>query len=367
MPQLTLNDLQTLEQSGRYQEATQAALDALKSPEEAVCLAGAVFLVANAKYDHMGDALAVLRPVHEKFAGDFTVCGALAYAAWFKGDVELCRWASHRCIALNSENLAGYLRLGMQELMSQRPAEAFLAFSAGVLHCKKEASALFEWYRLSKALMQGTNIVAFDWEGMRFSFRLATYNGHALEAAVSHMRGHLCEEEELRYLREFVGHCDSVVEVGAAVGNHTLFFAKALTPKRIHVFDANAPAVAQTKENIALNCSGPGNPEIAVHFVAVGATPGRIRIFDQDVPVVRLDDEVKDTVDFIKIDVDGMEMQVLEGCRGIIVRDRPKLMIEVQNYLKDQFQVFLHEHDYVVAREMVRAGDSNYFIRSRLK
>jgi hypothetical protein len=81
------------------------------------------------------------------------------------------------------------------------------------------------------------------------------------------------------------------------------------------------------------------------------------------VAVVRLDDELKEHVDFIKIDVDGMEMEVLEGCRGLIARDRPKVMIEVQSELKARFHAFLGEFDYIIEHEIVRTADTNYFIR----
>ena len=362
---LTIKDLQVLEQSGRFAQAHAAAVEALTSPHEADREAGALFLIANMKFDVFSEALAALKPMVERLSGDFNACHAIAYAAWFNGDPELCRWTSHRCIGLNPAASAGYLRIGMQELGLQRFAEAFCALSAGLLHCPKEIGVFQGWYKLAKALTQGVRNVQFSYDGMDVSFRLSTFNGHAMETSCRHISGHFCEEEELRYVRQFVGQCDSIAEVGAAVGNHTVFFAKALSPKTINVFDAHGPAVAQIRDNAALNCSTPGSAQVTVHHAAVGATPGRIRIFDQDVPVVRLDDELKQRIDFLKIDVDGMEMDVLEGCRGVIARDRPKAMIEVQSELKERFHAFLREYDYVIEHEIVRQADTNYFIRPR--
>lgn len=362
---LTTNDLQVLEQSGRFDEARGAALQSLNSPHEAEREAGGLFLIANMKFDVFTEALAALKPMAARLAGDFNACHAIAYAAWFKDDVDLCRWASHRCMGLNPAASAGYLRIGMLELGKQRFAEAYCALSAGLLHCPKEIGAFQGWYKLAKALTQGIKNVQFSCDGMDVTFRLATFNGHAMETACRHISGHFCEEEELRYVRQFVGQCDSIAEVGAAVGNHTVFFAKALSPKTIAVFDAHGPAVEQIRDNASLNCSVPGSAQVTVHHAAVGASPGRIRIFDQDVPVVRLDDELKQRIDFLKIDVDGMEMEVLEGCRGVFVRDRPKAMIEVQSELKEKFHAFIREYDYVVEHEIVRPADTNYFIRPR--
>ena len=158
----------------------------------------------------------------------------------------------------------------------------------------------------------------------------------------------LYEREEPRRARQFVGNCESALEVGALVGNHTIYFAKALRPKNIHVFDANPHAVAQVRENVALNGLDRGEMEIVVHHAAVGGKAGSIHMFDQDVSLVRLDDEVKERVDFIKIDVDGMELEVLDGCRALISRDRPKIMIEVQQELKPRFLAFLRGQGWVV-------------------
>lgn len=49
------------------------------------------------------------------------------------------------------------------------------------------------------------------------------------------------------------------------------------------------------------------------------------------VEAVRLDDENLKGVGFIKVDVEGTELDVLEGARGIIERDRPVLMVEIND------------------------------------
>ena len=49
------------------------------------------------------------------------------------------------------------------------------------------------------------------------------------------------------------------------------------------------------------------------------------------VEAVRLDDENLKGVGFIKVDVEGTELDVLEGARSIIERDRPVLMVEIND------------------------------------
>ena len=49
------------------------------------------------------------------------------------------------------------------------------------------------------------------------------------------------------------------------------------------------------------------------------------------VPTRRLDSYQFDTVGFIKIDVEGHELKVLEGAEAILHRDRPNLLIEAED------------------------------------
>ena len=56
------------------------------------------------------------------------------------------------------------------------------------------------------------------------------------------------------------------------------------------------------------------------------------------VDCVRLDDEQLADVGFIKIDVEGTELDVLQGALGVIARDRPVLMIEINDKMTDDAQ-----------------------------
>ena len=83
------------------------------------------------------------------------------------------------------------------------------------------------------------------------------------------------------------------------------------------MFDASADAVRQTGKNIALNGID-RTATVALRNRVVGAEPGRMTFDDKESDFVNLDGEVEERVEFMKIDVDGMEMAVLEGCRGLI-------------------------------------------------
>ncbi len=53
------------------------------------------------------------------------------------------------------------------------------------------------------------------------------------------------------------------------------------------------------------------------------------------IEVVRLDDAVEEKVDFIKMDVEGMELEALKGAGGIIRRYKPILAVSVYHKIED--------------------------------
>ena len=60
----------------------------------------------------------------------------------------------------------------------------------------------------------------------------------------------------------------------------------------------------------------------------------------------RLDDIYKGRVSFIKIDVEGHEVQVLEGGRDTIKRDLPTILIEIHEYEESKVPLLLKELGY---------------------
>ena len=57
------------------------------------------------------------------------------------------------------------------------------------------------------------------------------------------------------------------------------------------------------------------------------------------VEVVRLDDAVDDGVTYIKMDIEGAELNALAGCQETIRTNRPKLAICVYHRPSDYFEI----------------------------
>ena len=86
------------------------------------------------------------------------------------------------------------------------------------------------------------------------------------------------------------------------------------------------------------------------------------------IKVVKLDSIVKDRVTFIKMDIEGAELEALKGCREIIKRDRPKLaisiyhkkedMIELPKYIKElvpEYKLYLRHYTNCTAETVLYA------------
>jgi FkbM family methyltransferase len=137
---------------------------------------------------------------------------------------------------------------------------------------------------------------------------------------------------------------DTVVDVGAFIGDHTIAYARAVGGHgRVFAFEPNPIAYKCLKHNMALL---DGDDLLSVGFlnVALGdrtdSVPlsgnngnwGGAYIGDHmkitDVPVRPLD-EFNLAPDFIKIDAEGYEMKVLSGAQKTILKYHPTLVIEI--------------------------------------
>lgn len=137
-----------------------------------------------------------------------------------------------------------------------------------------------------------------------------------------------------------------VVDVGANIGNHTVYLSKVMGLKVIAV-EPNPPALRLLRQNIQLN---EVHDQVELHAVALGAEDGEATMQDNDpnnlgrasvamrkagtprdvtVQVRRLDDIVGNRhPSLIKIDVEGMEPAVLRGATAVLQRVHPDLLIE---------------------------------------
>lgn len=128
-------------------------------------------------------------------------------------------------------------------------------------------------------------------------------------------------------------HSGTAVDVGAHVGNHSLWFAE-VCGLQVHAFEPIR--FEALTDNIALNRL---EGVIEVHPVALGATEdiaepqgrGRLTVGSGSVPVRTLDSFELSGVTVLKADVEFMEPDVLRGGEATICGQRPTVYVEVHD------------------------------------
>ncbi|MGF9693382.1 FkbM family methyltransferase [Rhizobium sp. 0TCS1.26] len=184
-----------------------------------------------------------------------------------------------------------------------------------------------------------TKTCEFSLEGLTIRFSLPDPNDH-IQSHILRTRS-FYEEHMLREASALLPKGGTVVDIGANIGNHTIFFAK-LLGANVLAFEPNPAAVKQLRDNVAINGA---ESLVRIHDVALGSSSGRgvVSLDDAgnlgkaqvlasetgDIEISTLDHFVgEEPVDLIKIDVEGMECEVLNGGLETLRRCQPSLLIE---------------------------------------
>lgn len=170
-----------------------------------------------------------------------------------------------------------------------------------------------------------------------FDKSAATYTHKTLERTKSFLEAELLEDS-----RRFLNPGDCVIDAGAHVGNHTIFFAK-IAQCRVLAFEPDAENFASLSASVQLNDvvdrvdlrqAGLGRAKSHGRVIdgpTATASTKRVELCEDGgidvIPIDELDLEGTE-VSVIKIDVEGSELDVLKGARSLIRRDKPRIYVE---------------------------------------
>jgi len=183
--------------------------------------------------------------------------------------------------------------------------------------------------------------------------------------------------------RRYFGDGAVAIDCGANIGAHTIEWAIAMTgwgsviaveaQERIYYALAGNIALNNCFNAIAMHAavsSETGIMKIPVPNYQTASSFGSLELRKHDnnefigqavdysdekmVPVQKmaLDTLQLARVDLIKIDIEGMEMEALEGARHLIEKSRPILLIEQIKTIRERLRAWLHERGY----EVIDAG-----------
>ncbi len=162
------------------------------------------------------------------------------------------------------------------------------------------------------------------------------------------MRRPKTAEVELAFLKNVVPEDATTIDVGANCGLYTRELAR--LSRSVHAFEPSPDMATLLRQTSASN--------VAVHEVALsdhngeasllvpqgegGLVHGLASIEPQpellarpcvakSVPTARLDDVMQQDIGFVKIDVEGHELSVLQGAVGLIERCEPVFLVEAED------------------------------------
>ncbi|MCS6775946.1 MAG: FkbM family methyltransferase [Chloroherpetonaceae bacterium] len=212
----------------------------------------------------------------------------------------------------------------------------------------------------------------------RSGFRIRVPLGDQAAASIVFERQYAPEESGL--IRRLLSACDAFLDAGANLGYFSLLAHSVLEGRGVVItVEPNPCLCALIRESMALN----GYPSNTVWQAGVGAAPGQAWfvvdprrsscgriILEPDpagtpVPVVRIDDLIApqrlDLRWLIKIDVEGLEAQVIAGCTDAMARGAIFLCEvfatsaeQVQNTIRSQGYTLLDHRGMPLPAEVLR-------------
>jgi FkbM family methyltransferase len=193
------------------------------------------------------------------------------------------------------------------------------------------------------------------------------------------------------FIEKTLGPDDVFIDVGAHVGYFSLLAARRVGPTgTVLSIEPNPLALGQLEQNIRRSSLA----NICVEHIACGESQQVVQLYlhtasntsmaslstanatggaTVEVPCISLDQLFKERslarANLVKIDVEGAELQVLRGMRGIMTEMRPVIVLEVEPHLLmgcgtsvQEVLALLEELDYGC---VPLAGHSNYVCRPK--
>lgn len=198
-----------------------------------------------------------------------------------------------------------------------------------------------------------------------------------------HATGQFYEMEELEIIRKWCPPGAVFCDIGSNVGNHAIYALKFLHASRVILCEPNPIAIQILLTNLGLNglldrCDtsrlGYGVSDRNEGGMVIKAEPrnlggGKIQKSEEEetgeggITLRRGDELLADvTPDFVKIDVEGMEMSVLEGLAGMLARCRPVFFVEVENANREAFEKWMQENGYATRARFRRYRANENFL-----
>ncbi len=143
----------------------------------------------------------------------------------------------------------------------------------------------------------------------------------------------------LNKTRPYTGNVTRVLDIGGCAGAFTLALLEHGIGAEFDIFEPSSVALPYLYHNTE------GIEGITIHELGASSSNktallysdenlGKYNLYDgetyEEVQLVRLDDVIDGPVDVIKLDVEGHELEALQGANGILEQYHPRIIIEAK-------------------------------------
>ena len=196
-------------------------------------------------------------------------------------------------------------------------------------------------------------------------FYLPNYKDDLIQGIISGTNNYF-SFGELKVMGSYLDKNSVVVDAGANIGNHTLYFANECNVKKIYAFEPVPYTYKILAKNIEINNLGE-RVEAICAGLSDKVTSGAIKTCDLKnlggtnimpyenggMKLITLDSmKIKEKIDFIKIDVERMDYETLCGAKETILRDKPTIAIESFREEYAKTEPFLKDLGYEMAEDL---------------
>jgi FkbM family methyltransferase len=190
-----------------------------------------------------------------------------------------------------------------------------------------------------------------------------------------HMNGAFYEMEELQIIEHYLKPGSVFLDIGTNVGNHAVYVGKYCKPAEIIIIEPNPEAIEILKINLLLNRISVDAQHLGLGLSDAESTAdaqwdhnnlGGARMVANPQGAIHLatgDSLFADRhIDFIKMDIEGLEIAALNGLAKTIAASRPKMFIEVDDRNRPAFDAWCASNSYVIAKAYRRYHINENFL-----
>ncbi len=191
-------------------------------------------------------------------------------------------------------------------------------------------------------------------------------------------RGTFYESDQLQIMSSYIKKDAVILDIGANIGNHSVYWATHNRAKKVYAFEPVRRTFEILQKNIQINRLetkiqpfniGLSDKKVNASILRYdGMNIGGTTIIPDsggDLLLEKLDDIKfdEDTIDFVKIDVEGHELQVLHGARETLIKYKPVIFIETFPDKAKKVDEFLSGLGYYRAQTL--DGDNFIYISKK--